>query len=119
MVVGSPQCLDVLRAGHPSVDKICPSPREGRLPKLAGEKIADKARKAPVPIGKGMNFNKAMAEPNGDFVRRIRSVFNPVPRIVDGLLHVRRDPVPIDTDIAGSLPVLPRPTPYIAEHPTV
>jgi len=80
------------------------------------EKIADKARKASVPIWKWMNSNEAMAEPHGNFVRRIGVVLNPVARVVDGLLYVHGDPVRIDADIAGSRTILPRPTPYVAEH---
>ena len=57
-----------------------------------------------------------MAEPHGNFVRRICVVFNPISRIVDGVLYVRANSVRFDADIALGRPVLPGPTPYVTEH---
>jgi hypothetical protein len=54
---------------------------------LASEKIAGKTREAPVSIGKGMNFNEAVAEPHGDFVSGIGLMFDPISSIVDSLLQ--------------------------------
>ena len=63
-----------------------------------------------------MNLNEAMAESDRNFVRQICVVFNPRSRIVDGLLHVWANPVRFDADIAVGRPILPGPTPYVAEH---
>ena len=63
-----------------------------------------------------MNLNEPMAEPHGNFVRRICVVFNPISRVVDGVLHVWANSVRFDADIAVGRPVLPGPTPYVAEH---
>lgn len=60
-----------------------------------------------------------MAEPHGNFVRRIGVVFNPISRIVYGLLHVWPNSVRFDADIAVGRPVLPGPTPHVAEHSPV
>src|SRR5580704_16359540 len=100
MIVGGPQCLDVTRASFAVVYQISLPPREGRPPELSGEEITKEARKAPVSIWKWMNENEAMTESHGDFVGGIGGVFNPVLRIVDGLLDVWGDPVRIDADIA-------------------
>jgi len=63
-----------------------------------------------------VNLNEPMAEPHGNFVRRICVVFNPISRVVDGVLHVWANSVRFDADIAVGRPVLPGPTPYVAEH---
>ncbi len=66
-----------------------------------------------------MNGNEAVTEPDRDFVGRIGRVFYPVSRIVDGVLYLRGDLMGLDPDIACGRTILPRPTPYIAEHPLV
>jgi hypothetical protein len=66
-----------------------------------------------------MDRDEPMTEPHGDFVGRVCSVFDPVARIVDSLTHVDGNTVGIDSNVAGSLSVLTRPAPDIAEHPPV
>lgn len=70
-------------------------------------------------FGKRMNRDKAVTEANRDFIGRIGCMYNPVSRIIDGLLHFRDDPMGFDADIARGLTILPRPTPHVAEHPLV
>jgi hypothetical protein len=119
VIVGGSKGLDVSRPGLSRIDQVSPSPREGRPPKVTSEKIADETRKAPVPVGKGMNCDKAVTEAHGDFVGRIRRVLDPVSGVVDSLLNVRGDPIGLDADIACACTILPRPAPYVAEHPLV
>lgn len=66
-----------------------------------------------------MNRDKAMTEPNGDFVGRIGGVLDPVLRIADSLLHVWADPVRLHSDVAGSRAIFSRPTPDVAKHSSV
>jgi hypothetical protein len=66
-----------------------------------------------------MNGDEAVTKKHRNFVRRICSAFNPVSRILDGLLHVRRDAVGVDSYIANSRTIMPGPTPHVAKHPPV
>lgn len=49
MRVSGPERRDVVRAGLARVNEVRLPPRELRPPKPFGEKITDKARKAPIP----------------------------------------------------------------------
>lgn len=66
-----------------------------------------------------MNGDKAVAEPNRQFVGRMRCMFDPVSRLVDGLLHVHDNAIRGNTDVAFGRAILSRPTPYVAEHALV
>jgi hypothetical protein len=77
------------------------------LSEVASEKIADKARKAPVSVWKRRNGDKAVTETNRDFVGWIGSMVHPESRIVDGLLHFHDDPIGLNADVAFGRAILP------------
>ena len=118
-IVGGPQSLDIFGTRFACADRGCASPRERRPTKLLSEQIAGETREAPVSVREGMNGYEAITEAHGDFVGLMGCMLDPIPRIVDGLLHVRRNSVRIHTDILCGCTIAPGPTPYIVEHPPV
>lgn len=66
-----------------------------------------------------MNVDESVTEAHRDFVRWISLVFDPISRLVDGLLDFRDDSMCLDADIPVSRAILTRPTPHVAKHPLV
>jgi hypothetical protein len=119
MPVGRAQCLYVLLAGLPGIDKVGTTPAEARLPDVNKQQIGGQARVPAIAVGEGMNLYQTVKKANRDFIRTVAFIVDPEPAIIEELAQFDRNPVGIYAYVAGCPSELAGPAPYPTEHAPV
>lgn len=119
VIVCGAQGGDVGRSKLADIMQRATAPAEGLLAKALDKKVCHEPRVAPIAVGKGMDSDEAVMEPDSDLIRWKGRVIDPVADVVEHYADVVRDPMRLDANVPLCQPIGAGPSPDVAEHPLV
>ena len=105
-----------MRSCFADISQADPAPGERLLSKPYRQKIGHEPGSATVAVRERMYRDKTMVKPDGDFIRIVGLMLDPITGIVQGHAELDGNTGRFDTDITFGPAEIARPRPNVAEH---
>ena len=114
--IGSLQCIKIAPPKVAGVDQIRAAPGKDRPVLPLGKHIRHQTGVATIAVGKGMDENQAVMKADRHFIRRIGSVFHPIPGITEQGSQSLPDLMMGNTNVLLGGSIHAGPPPGLIEH---